>query len=270
MKQILTIILTCSMLFVSVVAQAEGLAETYGKDSLAASNTAAKKGWWHEKSDYTTTFRPKQLIAPAALFTVGALGIGENAPLNKLDLKVREKALQIRGNCPMHFDDYLQYLPTAMYLGLSALPTKSKHTFPEKVCVAAVTFIAETALVNGLKYTIREQRPNFAEHNSFPSGHTTTAFAGAELVRTEYGWAYGIPAYVIATGVGFMRLYNDRHWITDTIGGAAVGILSARIGYWMLPLSRKLFNLKSSSAVALAPVYYSEFKAAGASCAICF
>ena len=271
MRQILTIILTCALLFVSVVAQAEGLAETYGKDSLAASNTVAKKGWWKEKSDYTTAFRPKQLIVPAALFTVGALGIGgENAPLNKLDLKVREKAMQISGNCSVEFDDYLQYLPTAMYLGLSALPTKSKHTFPEKVCVAAVAFVAETALVNGLKYTIREQRPNFKERNSFPSGHTTTAFVGAELVRTEYGWAYGVPAYIIATGVGCMRIYNDRHWITDTIGGAAVGILSARIGYWMLPLSRKIFNLKSSTALTVAPVYYSEVRGAGASCAICF
>lgn len=258
------------MLFVSENARGEGFVYAYGNDSLAIQTPISKKGWWHEKSDYTTQFRPKQLIVPAALFGVGALGIGENAPLNKIDLKVRDKALQIRGNCPMHFDNYLQYLPTAMYFGLSALPTKSKHTFPEKVCVAAVAFVAETALVNGLKYTIREQRPNFKEHNSFPSGHTATAFTGAELVRTEYGWGYGIPAYIIATGVGCMRLYNDRHWITDTLGGAAVGIISARIGYWLLPLSRKMFNLKSSSAIAIAPVYYSEFQAAGASCAICF
>ena len=305
MKQICTIIIVACALIVPSIASAEGPAyrlrreatsltasvptftlttelapvSTFAKRDfttaatfapLPAPSKGSNKGWWQEKSDYTTQFRPTQLIVPAALFTVGALGIGENAPLNKLDLKIREKAVALRGDCPMHFDDYLQYLPTAMYLGLSAFPTKSKHTFPEKICVAAVAFISETALVNGIKYTVREPRPNFAEHNSFPSGHTATAFTGAELVRTEYGWGWGIPAYVVATGVGFMRLYNDRHWVTDTLGGAAVGIISARIGYWLLPVSRKLFNLKSSTALALAPVYYSEQRAAGASCAICF
>lgn len=259
------------MLFASAFAQGEGNTRPYSKDSTTLKSASAKKGWWLDKSDQSTKFRPQQLIVPAALFTVGALGIGENAPLNKIDLKVRDKMVQMRGNCAMHFDDYMQYMPTAIYLGLSALPTKSKHTFSEKVCVAAVTFIAEAALAYGLKYTIKEQRPNSAERNSFPSGHTATAFAGAELVRTEYGWAYGIPAYIFATGTGFMRLYNDSHWFTDTLGGAAIGIISARIGYWLLPLSRKIFNLNSSSsAVALTPIYYSEFNAAGASCTICF
>ena len=270
MGRILTIITILITLLVQTNLRAAEFSYSAKKDSVELKAAKSGNGWWQEKSDHSTQFRPKQLIAPAALLTVGALGLGENAPLNKLDLKVRDKAVALRGNCPMHFDDYLQYLPTAVYLGLSALPTKSEHTFPEKVCVAAVAFIAETALVNGIKYTVREPRPNFAEHNSFPSGHTATAFVGAELVRTEYGWGYGIPAYIVATGVGFMRLYNDRHWITDTLGGAAVGILSARIGYWLLPLNRKIFNLKSKSAVVVTPVYYGELRAAGAAFAICF
>lgn len=235
-----------------------------------ALSSSRKNNWWQQHSDPSTRFRYRQLVGPIALFTLGAFSIGANAPLSRLDLRVRNAALALSGEHKITVDDYLQYLPAAMYLGLSPLPTKSKHTFPEKLCVAAVAFISEAALVNGLKYSIRKPRPNDIEHNSFPSGHTATAFTGAELVRTEYGWSYGIPAYIIATGVGLMRVYNDRHWITDTLGGAAVGIISARIGYWMLPLSRKIFNLKSSSSMAIAPLYYSEQQAAGASCAICF
>jgi membrane-associated phospholipid phosphatase len=171
----------------------------------------------------------------------------------------------------MHFDNYLQYLPTAMYFGLSALPTKSKHTFPEKICVAAVAFISETALVNGLKYTIREQRPNFGERNSFPSGHTTTAFAGAELVRSEYGWGVGMGAYALAATVGFMRMYNNRHWFNDVLAGAGVGILSARIGYWLLPLNRHIFRIpRKGQAMIATPVYYSDTQAVGVTCAIQF
>lgn len=258
------------MLLVSVVARGEGIEHHYGKDSITENTKASKTSWWHEKSDSTTRFRPSQLIVPTALFTIGALSIGKNAPLNKIDQSIRDKIGQTQANRHMSIDDYMQYMPATIYFGLSALPTKSKHTLPEKLCVGAVAYIAEIALVNGLKYTIRKQRPNFAERNSFPSGHTATAFTGAELVRTEYGWAYGIPAYIFASGVGFMRVYNDRHWITDTLGGAAVGIISARIGYWLLPLSRKIFNLKSQSAVALTPVYYSEMQATGASFTICF
>jgi hypothetical protein len=61
------------------------------------------------------------------------------------------------------------------------------------------------------------QRPDGSSANSFPSGHTATAFAGAEF-RQEYKdvsiW-YGISGYVVATGTGFFRMYNDRHWLTD-------------------------------------------------------
>ena len=53
---------------------------------------------------------------------------------------------------------------------------------------------------------------------------------GAELVRMEYGGWYGIGAYTIAVGVGFMRMYNGRHWLHDVVAGAGVGILSARVG----------------------------------------
>ena len=65
---------------------------------------------------------------------------------------------------------------------------------------------------------------------------------GAELMREEYGNAWGAGAYVIAGGVAFLRMYNDRHWLNDVIAGAGVGILAARIGYWLLPLERKLFR----------------------------
>lgn len=230
-----------------------------------------QESWWKQKSDYTTEFRPTQLIAPAALFAIGALGIGEDSPpLRKLNLSIRQSVGELRGDCYAHFDDYLQYLPVASYLGLCALPVKAKHTFAERVCVGVVAYLSMTALVNGLKYTIREPRPDNGKRNSFPSGHTATAFTGAELVRAEYGWAYGVPAYIIAAGVGFMRIYNDRHWFNDVLAGAAVGIISARIGYWLLPLSRKLFNLKSSSAVAISPLYYPEQSALGASCSLVF
>ncbi|WP_290121359.1 phosphatase PAP2 family protein, partial [uncultured Duncaniella sp.] len=54
-----------------------------------------------------------------------------------------------------------------------------------------------------------------------------------------------IGAYSVAVGVAFLRLYNGRHWLNDVIAGAGVGILSARIGYWMLPLYKRWFKWDS-------------------------
>lgn len=71
----------------------------------------------------------------------------------------------------------------------------------------------------------------------------TQGFTGAELMRIEYGNGIGLASYAVAVTVGALRIYNDRHWITDVFGGAAIGILSARIGYWLLPFERKLFGL---------------------------
>ena len=119
------------------------------------------------------------------------------------------------------------------------------------------------AKVNGIKYTVQEPRPGSGARNSFPSGHTATAFTGAELIRLEYGNGYGIAAYGITTaGVALMRLYNDRHWLNDIVAGAGIGILSANIAYWMLPWERKLFGWDNSSRqrIALMPTYNTTFK----------
>ena len=100
---------------------------------------------------------------------------------------------------------------------------------------------------------------------SFPSGHTATAFMGAELIRREYGNAWGAGAYLLAGGIGFLRIYNDRHWLGDVLAGAGFGILAANIAYWLLPLERKLFGWdkrkRKTTALQLLPSYQSATKA---------
>jgi len=51
--------------------------------------------------------------------------------------------------------------------------------------------------------------------------------------------------------VGLMRMCNDRHWYNDVLAGAGIGILSARLGYWLLPLERRLFGLENSSTTCV-------------------
>ena len=230
-----------------------------------------KRNWWEENQTYSTRFRAEQLVAPVALVGIGALGVGENSPMRGMNLAIKDGLYQASKGVKLHFDDYVQYVPVAFYLTLDFMGLEAKHSFGERLAVGVVTYISVTALSQSIKYIVREPRPDTGTRNSFPSGHTMTAFAGAELVRSEYGWGVGMGAYALAATVGFMRMYNGRHWFNDVLAGAGFGILSARIGYWMLPLSRHIFKMpRKGQALIATPTYHANTKAIGMSCAIQF
>ena len=89
-----------------------------------------------------------------------------------------------------------------------------------------------------LKYSIDSERPN-GGGQSFPSGHTSIAFAGAEFMRKQYGWKWGVPSYLAASYVGWSRVETRNHWASDVFAGAAIGILSNHDGLdFSLPLGR--------------------------------
>jgi hypothetical protein len=91
------------------------------------------------------------------------------------------------------------------------------------------------AFVNGIKYTAKEMRPDGTTRNSWPSGHTATAFVGATILHKEYGltrspW-YSVAGYSVATATGVMRVLNNRHWVSDVLSGAGIGIMSGELAY---------------------------------------
>ncbi len=204
-----------------------------------------------------TTFLFQQLILPVSLIAVGAFGVC-NSNFKKLNSIVKNDMDELRGSRYFHADDYVQYLPIISYLGLDFIGVKSKHCFKERLVVGASSYLCMAIFINSTKHIVKEPRPDSGARNSFPSGHTATAFTGAELMREEYGTMVGLGVYAFATGVAFLRLYNGRHWLNDVIAGAGVGILSARIGYWMLPLYQRWFKWntpKSKETVVLLPGY---------------
>ena len=111
----------------------------------------------------------------------------------------------------------------------------------------------------GIKSWAKVERPDGTSNNSFPSGHTATAFSGAEFLWQEYKdvniW-YGISGYIVATGTGFFRIYNSRHWLSDVVMGAGIGILSTKVAYWIYPyVQSKLFRSSKNTTAAIAPFY---------------
>ena len=85
----------------------------------------------------------------------------------------------------------------------------------------------EGLTTQALKYAVGRSRPD-GGHYSFPSGHTSSAFATADILLQRFGWRAGVPAYVAAAYVAASRLSERQHYPSDVVFGAAVGIASAR------------------------------------------
>lgn len=76
-----------------------------------------------------------------------------------------------------------------------------------------------------LKFSIQEERPNHSNKTSFPSGHSSTAFAFASTVAQLHEWYYGAAAYAFASFVGFSRINDNMHYLHDVVAGATIGMV---------------------------------------------
>lgn len=135
------------------------------------------------------------------------------------------------------WDNYIQYSPFALSLALKAAGVEGRNKWGRYLVSSAFSYAIMAALVNAGKYTIKEMRPDGSSENSFPSGHTATAFASATILHKEYGltrslW-YSVAGYSVATLTGVMRVMNNRHWASDVLCGAGLGIFSVDLGYFL-------------------------------------
>lgn len=222
------------------------------------------------KSNSPYKFRPAQLIVPAALIGVGAIGL-ESDWLKHQNHEIREE-LQENIDHKLTFDDFSQYAPIATIYGLDLFGVRGKHYVIDQTIILGTAYALMGASVISLKTLTKVERPDCSSRNSFPSGHTATAFMGAELLRREYWdvspWI-GIAGYAVAAGTGFFRMYNNRHWFTDVIAGAGIGILSVNAAYWLYPaITKTFFHKRFLKNVYLAPYASSQEK--GLTCRIVF
>lgn len=226
-----------------------------------------------EQQQYTT-FRPKKLIAPLSLIAGGAV-LKNTGLLEKQVRRINIEVGKTRKDNYVHADDYLQYAPMIATWALPVVGVKPRYNFRDRLATTATAWVIMGVAVNGIKYTVREQRPDCSTRNSFPSGHTATVFLGAETMRMQYGNTAGAIAYAFASGVGAMRIWNNRHFVNDVLAGAGIGILSVRAAAWLLPVERKLLGWDKSTKGGHAdftfmPYYDSDNHAIGTAGAIVF
>lgn len=146
----------------------------------------------------------------------------------------------VKYNFHSEVDNYTQFAPLVLTAGLHLAGVEGRSDWPRLLASGVMSGAVMAAFVNSIKYTTSEIRPDGTTRNSWPSGHTATAFMAATVLHKEYGMTrspwYSVGGYAVATATGVMRVLNNRHWVSDVLSGAGIGILSTELGYGICDL----------------------------------
>ena len=194
-------------------------------------------------------------IIPAVFISYGALAQTVK-PFQQFDTYVDNEVH--RHFKRRNFENYIVAIPAATSYGLDLVGVKAKHNFRDRTFVVLTSHLLMSGTVRIIKLTTDVQRPSNLTGHSFPSGHTGSAFTGAHILFKEYRdvspWI-GIAGYAVATTVGTMRILNRKHWFSDTITGAGIGILSAEVSYLLLPFFHRIIGEKeTNTGLVIAPI----------------
>ena len=133
-------------------------------------------------------------------------------------------------------DDVLQYVPYASVLTMKACGVQSRDEWPQLLVATAGSWVVSAGVAYALKHTVKEWRPDYTDQRSFPSGHSTFVFAGATVLHKEFGhhspWI-SVAGYGLATLTAVDRVCRDRHHWYDACAGAAIGIVSTELTYFV-------------------------------------
>lgn len=178
-------------------------------------------------------FKTRNLIVPGGLIIAGTA-------LNFRPLKtVKGDVVTVRNKYIPGFrtyvDDYLQFSPIVAAYSLDLFGVPSRTEFVNRSVILLKGELTMLGITSLIKYTAGYDRPDHSNRNSFPSGHTAQAFAAATFLSEEYKdrlpW---IPyaGYGVASSVGILRIANNKHYLSDVLAGAGIGILSMKVAYW--------------------------------------
>lgn len=218
---------------------------------------------------HTHTLKVRDVTLPVALIATSALFVDNN--YLKTQRENIQDALSAKGKKKFKADDYMQYSPMVAVYGLDLMGIKGKHSFKDRTIILAMSYAIQATMTHSMKFAFKEKRPDSSARNSFPSGHTATAFMGAQFLYEEYKdtspWI-GYAGYAIATATGYLRIYNDRHYVNDVVAGACIGIISTKLAYWLYPKCFKQSECNKNYMISGIP-YCSE-KEMGMSFSISF
>ena len=201
-------------------------------------------------------FPIRQLVAPTLMVMYGFGGLESNG-IKRINRELKDE-VHFANTKKVKIDNYLIFGPAVAVYGLNALGIKGKHNFRDRTMLYVMSNLFMSGIVFSVKNISGELRPDASDRLSFPSGHTAAAFVSAEFMRQEYRdvspW-YGVAGYAMATATGYLRMHNNKHWFSDVVAGAGIGIASTKLAYWLYPkIQNKLFKDRPMKTVIM-PAY---------------
>lgn len=227
-------------------------------DSASMKNAGKKIPEWFKPISKERLYFPyRSLVIPSFMIAYGFTTLSSDG-LKDLNEGIQDGALGDEPHKKIHIDNYLQFAPAAAVYALNLAGIKGKNNFRDKSILYLISNVFLNVSVNVIKKSSHVQRPDASSYTSFPSGHTAEAFASAEFLRQEYKdvspW-YGVAGYAVATATGLLRIYNNKHWMSDVVAGAGVGIASTKFAYWLYPKIRRAFFRHKSMNTMVMPYY---------------
>jgi membrane-associated phospholipid phosphatase len=194
------------------------------------------------------TISYKNFIAPAALVTAGIVLLKTNFN-NDLQTNTRK----LFGNSfHTSVDNIIPLAPVVqIYLG-KYLGFQPKNDFQHQTINIVIANVIMGTVGYALKNAVGEERPDHSDNLSFPSVHTATGFTNATLLFYEYkdsDLGYASSGFLFATATGVLRMANNKHYTSDILAGAGIGIATGIIvSYWNPFKSVNLGKKKNTTA----------------------
>lgn len=186
-----------------------------------------------------TSLKKKSFVLPVCLIASGA--VLSNSQI------IKDVQYNFVGNKKTTLDNYFQIAPAAITIGMETIGIKGKHNPLETAVIFTMSNVILNSIVHPLKIITKVQRPDNRDYRSFPSGHTSEAFASAELMRIEFKesnpWL-SYAGYLMAGATGYLRMYNNKHWISDVLAGAGIGIASTKLSVFIFDEMAARFKQK--------------------------
>lgn len=197
-------------------------------------------------------------LAPTILIAAGLTSMDDRGLFSSYD--AYEWVQRTHPDFHTTADDYLMLLPAAAVYGLNWAGVKGKHHFMDRSLIYLSSLSMALATSTLIKHTTDVLRPDESDYRSMPSNHTVIAFASATFLFEEYReesiW-YGIAGYAVASATGVLRILNNKHWMSDVLVGAGLGILATECVYWVYPLIKdrvsRSSEKKSKNKVSMIP-----------------
>ncbi|NNE75677.1 MAG: phosphatase PAP2 family protein [Pricia sp.] len=195
----------------------------------------------------------QQSILPATLLLSGVL-LSDSRFEKSLNRETRKR---VGNDFDFPIDEYTRFAPTTLLYVADLAGLEAKNHWFDQTKNMAISIVLTDIITNTLKRSIYKVRPNGFNAKAFPSGHSSLTFATAEVLYEEFNHSNPVLAYSgygFAAVTGSFRMLNNKHWLSDVLAGAGIGILVTKLVYHLDYLFKWNPFLKSKN-INLVPRY---------------